>query len=87
MKDYDLKIKMKGNNSISTKLSRDVCMSAKIRHVKKDALCSIYFGIFSSILTIVAKFWDKTEATKTLNFSSFRDLVAPIYKASKMVIQ
>ena len=79
-------------NSIAT-------MLAKIRHyVTKDTLHSIYFGIFSSILTygsqicgqIKSKHFNRlvtlqNKAVKVLNFANFRDTVSPLYKTSKIL--
>ena len=72
---------------------------AKIRHyVTKDTLHSIYFGIFSSILTYGSQIWGQikskhfnrlvtlqNKAVKVLNFSNFRDTVLPLYKISKIL--
>ena len=50
-------------NSISTKLSRSIGMITKIRHyVTKDTLRSIYFGIFSSILTYGSQIWGQIKS-------------------------
>ena len=50
-------------NSIATKLTRSIGMLAKIRHyVTKDTLCSIYFGIFSSILTYGSQIWGQIKS-------------------------
>ena len=51
-------------NSISTKLSREIGILSKIRHyVKKDTLRSIYFGIFSSILTYASQIWGQIKSS------------------------
>ena len=51
-------------NSISTRLSRAIGMLEKIRYyVMKDTLRSIYFGMFSSILTYGCQIWGQ------INFS------------------
>ena len=85
-------------NSIATKLTRSIGMLAKIRHyVTKDTLRSIYFGIFSSILTYGSQIWGQikskhfnrlvtlqNKAVKVLNFANFRDTVSPLYKTSKI---
>ena len=85
-------------NSIATKLTRSIGMIAKIRHyVTKDTLRSIYFGIFSSILTYGSQIWGQikskhfnrlvtlqNKAFKVLNFANFRDTVSPLYKTLKI---
>ena len=74
-------------------------MLAKIRHyVTKDILRSIYFGIFSSILTYGCQIWGQiksnhfirlerlhNKAIKIINFASMHDSVTPLYKLSKML--
>ena len=74
-------------------------MLAKIRHyVTKDTLRSIYFGIFSSILTYGCQIWGQiksnhflrleriqNKAIKILNFANFRESVTPLYKKSKIL--
>ena len=87
-------------NSISTKLSRSIGMITRIRHyVTKDTLRSIYFGIFSSILTYGSQIWGQIKSkyfnrlvtlqnkVKGLNFANFRDTVSPLYKTSKIKIK
>ena len=73
-------------------------MLAKIRHyVMKDILRSIYFGIFSSILTSGCQIWGQiksnhfillerlhNKAIKIINFASMYDSVTPLYKVSKI---
>ena len=92
--NYDIHI-----NSIPTKLVRATGMLAKIRHyVTKNILRSIYFGIFSSILTYGCQIWGQikgnlfirlerlhNKAIKIINFASMRDSVTPLYKVSKML--
>ena len=83
-------------NSISIKLARATGVLAKIRHVTKDILRTIYFGIFSSILNMGAKFGDKlrviirlerlhNKAIKMINFASMCDKVTPVYKVTKIL--
>ena len=86
-------------NSISTKLSRSVGLLTKIRHyVTKDTLLSIYFGIFSSIITYAALIWWQiksrhlirlvtlqNKAIKIINFTNIRDRMTPLYKAMKII--
>ena len=74
-------------------------MLTKIRnYVTKDILCSIYFGIFSSIITYGCQIWGQTKsnhiirlerlhnkAIKIINFASMHDSVTPLYKVSKIL--
>ena len=74
-------------------------MLAKIRYyVTKYTLRSIYFGIFSSILTYGSQIWGQirskyfnrlvtlqNKAVKVLNFANFRDTVSPLYKTLKIL--
>ena len=79
-------------NSMSAKLSRATAMLAKIRHyLTKDILRSIYFGIFSSILTYGCHHFIRLEgfhnkAIKIINFESMRDSVTPLYKVTKIYL-
>ena len=54
-------------NSISTKLSRAIVMLAKVKYyVVKGTLCSIYFGIFFSILTYGCQIWRQINSNHLL---------------------
>ena len=80
-------------NSISTRLSRAIGMLAKIRYyVTRDTLRSIYFGIFSSILTYGCQIWGQIKnkhfirlvtlqnrAIKIMNFVNFRETASPLF--------
>ena len=86
-------------NSISNKLGRAIGMLAKIRYyVSKETLRSIYFGIFSSVLTYGSQIWGlirsnhfirlerlQNKAIKIINFANFRDPLLPRYKSSKIL--
>ena len=86
-------------NSISTKLDRATGMLAKIRHyVTKYILRSIYFRIFSSILTYGCQIWGQiksnhfirlerfhNKAIKIINFASMHDSVTLLYNVSKIL--
>ena len=86
-------------NLLSTKLSRANGMLARIRHfVSKHTLHSIYFGIFSSLLTYNLQIWGQTKnnqfrrieslqnkAIRLINFATYRASVNPLYKASKIL--
>ena len=74
-------------------------MLAKIRHyVSKQTLRSIYFGIFSSLLTYSLQTWGQiknnqvyrieslqNKAIRLINFSTYRASVNPLYKESKIL--
>ena len=84
---------------LATKLSRAIRMLSKIRHyVPKDTLCSIYYGIFSSLLTYGSQIWGQIQnkyvkrltqlqnkAIRIINFASYRSAVDPLYKTSKIL--
>ncbi len=86
-------------NLLATKLSRAIGMLAKIRHyVTLRTLHSIYFGIFSSLLTygsqifgqITNKHFHRLEclqnkALRIINFAKYRDSAKPLYKQSKIL--
>ena len=46
---------------LASKLSHEIRMLSKIRHVCKDKLCKIYFGIFSSLLTYRYNIWGQVQ--------------------------
>ena len=83
-------------DSLATKLTRAAGMLSKIRHyVSINTLRSIYFGIFSSLLTYASQVWAQfcnkhinrlqtiqNKAIRIINFSNFRDSVAPLYHKS-----
>ena len=74
-------------------------MLSKIRHfVQSDALCTIYFGIFSSILMYGSQIWGnhhnihinciiklQDKALRILNFAHYRAPTSPLYKNSKIL--
>ena len=74
-------------------------MLSKIRHyVPKDTLRSIYYGIFSSLLTYGSQIWDQIQnkhvkrltqlqnkAIRIINFASYRSALDPLYKTSKIL--
>ena len=84
-------------NLLSSKLSRANGMLSKIRHyVKENTLRSIYYAIFSSLMTYGSIIWGQAQNTNTnrisilqnkalriINFSSPRDTCNPIYFNSK----
>ena len=83
-------------NSTSTKLSRAIGLLSKIRHYDlKDILRSIYFGIFSPMLTYASQIWGQIKskhftrlitlhmAIKILNSCKFS--ASPLYKVSKIL--
>ena len=86
-------------NSISSKLSRAIGLLSRILHyVTKGIIRSIYFAIFSSILTYASQIWGQiksrhftrlvtlqNKAIKIINFANFRDPVMPLYKAMKIL--
>ena len=85
--------------SLSTKLSRAVGMLSKIRHyVSESTLRSIYFGIFSSLLTYGSQVWGqfqnkhifrlqklRNKAIRIINFAKYDDPSAPLYQKSKIL--
>ena len=74
-------------------------MLSKIRHyVSKTSLRSIYFGIFSSLLSYGAQIWGQrnnkyiqrlgklqNNAVRIINFANFRASVTPLYLKSKIL--
>ena len=86
-------------NFLATKLSRAVGMLAKIRYyVKKDTLRTIYFGIFSSILSYGSQIWGQMQnchisrliklqnkAIRIINFAPFRSPVTHLYKDNRLL--
>ena len=86
-------------DSLATKLTRAAGMLSKIRHyVPENTLRSIYFGIFSSLLTYASQVWGQfcnkhirrlqtiqNKAIRIINFGNFRDPVAPLYKKSRIL--
>ena len=86
-------------NILSTKLSRATGMLAKIRHYVSDVtLRSIYFGIFSSLLTYGAPVWGQirnkhfyrleriqNKAIRLINFAKYRASANPLYKCSNIL--
>ena len=74
-------------------------MLAKIRHyVPKDTLRTIYFGIFSSILSYGSQIWGQIQnchisrlmklqnnAIRIINFTPYRCSVTPLYKSSRLL--
>ena len=86
-------------DSISPKLSRAAGMLSKIRHyVSETTLRSVYFGIFSSLLTYGAQVWGQfsnkyilrlqslqNKAIRIINFAKYRDPVLPLYYKSHIL--
>ena len=86
-------------DGLATKLTRAVGMLAKIRHfVQTNTLRSIYFGIFSSLLTYGSQVWGQfpnqnvhrlqniqNKAIRIINFSKYNDPVDPIYHKLKVL--
>ena len=86
-------------NGLASKLTRAAGMLAKIRHfVPKNTLRSIYFGIFSSLLTYGSQIWGQysnqhikrlqkiqNKAIRIINFSNYNDSVDPLYYKSKIL--
>ena len=84
---------------LASKLSRAIGMLSKIRHyVNKNTLRSIYYGIFSSILTYGCQIWEQIEnkninrilklqdqAIRVINFAHFNDSRNPLYNNSKIL--
>ena len=86
-------------DSLSTKLARATGMLAKTRHYVSDTtLRSIYFGIFSSLLTYGSQIWGQYsnkhvsrlqklqhKAIRIINFGDYRESVGPLYHKSKIL--
>ena len=86
-------------NSLSSRLSRAAGMLSKIRHyVTKATLRSIYFGIFSSLLTYGSQVWGQfsninirrlqqiqNKAIRIINFAPYREPVTPLYYKSNIL--
>ena len=86
-------------DSLSAKLSRATGMLAKTRHyVSENTLRSIYFGIFSSLLTYGSQIWGQfankhvnrlqklqNKAIRIINFGDYREPVDPLYYRSKIL--
>ena len=86
-------------DALASRLSRANGMLSKIRHyVPKTSLRSIYFGIFSSLLSYGAEIWSQrnnkyiqklgnlqNNAVRILNFANFRASVTPLYLKSKIL--
>ena len=86
-------------DSLSSKLSRAIGMISKMRHfVSETTLRSIYYGIFSSLLTYGAQIWAQfnnkhvcrlqklqDRAIRRLNFAKPRDPPSPLYKRSAIL--
>ena len=86
-------------NSLSSRLSRAAGMLSKIRHyVSKATLRSIYFGIFSSLLTYGSQVWGQfsnvnirrlqkiqNKAIRIINFATYREPVTPLYYKSNIL--
>ena len=85
--------------ALAPKLGRAIGMLAKIRHfVTQEVLRSIYFGIFSSLLSYGANIWGQynnthvnricklqNRAIRVISFAKFRDPVDILYKNSKIL--
>ena len=86
-------------NIIASKLSRAIGMLSKIRHYVSDStLRSIYFGIFSSILTYGCQIWGQIQnkhinriiklqdkAVRVINYAHFYESRNPLYVKSKIL--
>ena len=86
-------------NLLASKLSRANGMLARIRHyVSEDTLRSIYFGIFSSILSYGSQVFGQinsknfrrieclqNKAIRIINFANYKTSVSPLYKESKIL--
>ena len=86
-------------NSVCNKLTRAIGMLKKIRHyVKVNTLRSIYFSIFSSLMTYSVIIWGQNtilqfrrieklqnKAIKTINFASFRESPLVSFKSTKVL--
>ena len=86
-------------DALSTKLNRGIGMLAKIRHyVPKNTLRSIYYGIFSSLLTYASQVWGQfrnnhvrrieslqNKAIRIINFAPFNSECTKLYKDSKIL--
>ena len=84
---------------LSTKLTRAAGMLAKIRHyVSTTTLRSIYYGIFSSLLTYGCQVWGQfsnkhicrlqhiqNRAIRIINFAPFRESSDPLYYKSNIL--
>ena len=84
---------------LATKLSRANGMLAKIRHyVNNHTLRSIYFSIFSSLLTYSCQIWGQqpnvhikriiklqNKALRIINFADFQAPSSQLYKSSKIL--
>ena len=86
-------------DSLSTKLSRAIGMLSKIRqYVSEITLRSIYFGIFSSLLTYGAEIWAQfsnkhvsrlqrlqNKAIRRINFAKPDHPSSPLYQKSQIL--
>ena len=81
-------------DSLAPKLSRAVGMLSKLRHlINRSTLRSIYFAVFSSIMSYGSIVWGtkqnkvvrrvsslQDKAIRTINFASYYDSRNPLYK-------
>ena len=86
-------------DSIAPKLSRSVGMLSKLRHfVNRNTLRSIYYAVFSSIMSYGSIIWGQAQnkyidricglqdkAIRTISFASFNDSRKPLYKNLKIL--
>ena len=86
-------------NTLSAKLSRANAMLSKIRHyVPENTLISIYYAIFSSLMTYGSIIWGQVQnsnikrintlqnkALRIINFASYRHSATPLYEKSKIL--
>ena len=85
-------------NIIASKLSRAIGMLSKIRHVSDSTLQTIYYGIFSSILTYDCQIWGQIQnkhinriiklqdkAVRVINYAHFYESRNPLYVKSKIL--
>ena len=87
------------SDALASRLSRANGMLLKIKHyVSKNTLRSIYFGIFSSLISYGAQIWGQrinkhihrleklqNKAIRIINFANFRAPVTPLYLKSKIL--
>ena len=86
-------------DSLAPKLSRAVGMLSKLRHfLDKNTLRSVYFAVFSSIMSYGSIIWGNNQnkfikrvcglqdkAIRTINFASYYDSRNPLYKNMRIL--
>ena len=87
-------------DSLARKLSRAVGMLSKLRHfLDKNTLRSVYFAVFSSIMSYGSIIWGNNQnkfikracglqdkAIRTINFTSYYDSRNPLYKNMRCLL-